>query len=107
MSFRTDHYAALAKTLIAKMEKRHFEAHYCATKKEALVLALTLIPDGASVTHGGCMTIEEIGLVDAVKQGGLQLHRSQYCHHPGRKARGHCKRHDGPYLSHERQRHQP
>lgn len=34
MSFRTDHYAALAKTLIAKMEKRHFEAHYCATKKK-------------------------------------------------------------------------
>lgn len=69
MSFRTDHYAALAKTLIAKMEKRHFEAHYCTTKKEALALALSLIPDGASVTHGGCMTIEEIGLVDAVKQG--------------------------------------
>ena len=85
MSFRTDHYAALAKTLIAKMEKRHFEAHYCATKKEALVLALSLIPDGASVTHGGCMTIEEIGLVDAVKQGAvsythLKAHAVRRCH---------------------------
>ena len=51
------------------LEKRGFAAYYCATAEEALQQALALIPEGSAVSWGGCTSAEEIGLLDAVKQG--------------------------------------
>lgn len=51
------------------LEKRGFAAYYCATAEEALQQALALIPEGSTVSWGGCTSAEEIGLLDAVKQG--------------------------------------
>lgn len=52
---------------------RGFAAYYCATKEDALKKALELIPEGSSVSWGGCKSAEEIGLIDAVKNGSYQV----------------------------------
>ena len=58
-----------AQTLIKNLEKRNMSGYYCATKEEALQKALQLIPVNSSVGWGGSMTMEEIGLLDALKKG--------------------------------------
>lgn len=59
----------LANTLIQKMEKRNFEACYCATKEEAMKKALSYFKDGTTIGWGGSMTLSEIGLIDYLKSG--------------------------------------
>ena len=56
-----------AKTIIANLEKRNMSGYYCATKEEALAKALELIPENSSIGWGGSMTMEEIGLIQTVK----------------------------------------
>lgn len=58
----------LGATVIKNLAKRNMEAYYCATKEEALQKALELIPETDVVTWGGSVTIEEIGLLAAVKE---------------------------------------
>lgn len=72
MGYKEENYQNLSKSLIKKLEKRNFEGYYCQTASEALELALSLIPEGASVTHGGSESIKEIGLLDAIKNGNYQ-----------------------------------
>lgn len=60
--------ALLAKTVISNLEKRHFEAYYCATTAEALQKTLELIPEGSSVGWGGSVTIREMGLTQAIHE---------------------------------------
>lgn len=55
--------------LVKNLRSRHFEAYYCADKQEALEKALELIPVGASVGWGGALSAEQIGLLDAIRQG--------------------------------------
>ncbi len=62
-----------AQILLKNLSSRHFEAHYCATKEEALTKALELIPKGASVGWGGATSAQQIGLLDAVKAGDYQV----------------------------------
>lgn len=54
--------------LLANLEKRHFQAYYCKTKEEALDLALSLIPKEHTVSWGGSVSAEKIGLIQAVKK---------------------------------------
>ena len=57
----------LGKAVIANLAKRNMEGYYCATKEEALQKALELIPETDVVTWGGSVSIDEIGLLAAVK----------------------------------------
>lgn len=59
----------LAQTVIKGLESRNMTGYYVQNKEEALKLALTLIPEGSTVTMGGGMSVIEIGLVDALKKG--------------------------------------
>ena len=43
----------LSATLVKNLEKRHFEAYYCPTAADAIEKALSLMPEGSSVTWGG------------------------------------------------------
>lgn len=52
---------------------RGFAAWYCATAQEGLQQALQLIPEGSSVSWGGCKSAEEIGLLDAVRNGNYHV----------------------------------
>lgn len=63
----------LAKTLIGNLERRHFEAYYCPTTAEAVKKALSLIPEGSSVSWGGSVTIRESGLTKAIHEGNYEV----------------------------------
>ena len=63
----------LSATLVKNLEKRHFEAYYCPTAAEAIEKALSLMPEGSSVTWGGSMTIRDMGLTKAVKEGNYNV----------------------------------
>lgn len=58
-----------AEKIIKGLESRNMKGYYAKDKKEALEIALKLIPEGSTVTNGGSFSIEEIGLLDAVKNG--------------------------------------
>ncbi|MBE6127909.1 MAG: lactate utilization protein [Erysipelotrichaceae bacterium] len=59
----------LAQKVIKGLKSRNMTGYYAQTKEEALKLALSLIPEGSTVTMGGGMSVIEIGLVDALKNG--------------------------------------
>ena len=62
-----------AQTIIKGLEKRNMEGVFCETKEDALAKALSYIEEGSSVTWGGSMSISEIGLMDAVKNGNYEI----------------------------------
>ena len=63
----------LAQTVIKGLESRNMTGYYAADKNEALQKALELIPEGSSITMGGCMSAQEIGLVDALQEGNYHF----------------------------------
>ncbi len=63
----------LANKVIKGLESRNMTGYYAATAEEAVAKALELIPEGSSVTMGGCMSAIEIGLVDALKNGNYNF----------------------------------
>ena len=67
----------LAQRVIKGLESRNMEGYYAESKEEALAKALELIPEGSSVGWGGSMSIEEIGLKDAVCTGNYTVYRRE------------------------------
>ncbi|MBR1400960.1 MAG: lactate utilization protein [Prevotella sp.] len=63
----------LAQKMIRNLERRHFEAYYCETANDAVKQALSLIPEGSSVTWGGSMSIRDIGLTRALHEGNYEV----------------------------------
>jgi len=63
----------LAQKVIKGLRSRNMSGYWCADKKEALATALTLIPEGSTVTMGGGMSVHEIGLVAALKAGNFDF----------------------------------
>ena len=59
----------LAQKVIKGLESRNMTGYYAKNKEKALQIALDLIPEGSSVTMGGCMSAHEIGLVEALQEG--------------------------------------
>lgn len=68
--------------LVQNLRSRHFDAHYCNTKEEALGMALSLIPNGATVGWGGATTAQQIGLMDALHQGDYRPIDRDHCETP-------------------------
>ena len=63
----------LSEKVIKGLTSRNMTGYFAANKEEALNIALSLIPEGSSVTMGGAMSAVEIGLVDAVKNGNYDF----------------------------------
>ena len=63
----------LAQTVIKGLSSRNMTGYYAASREEALSIALSLIPEGSSVTMGGAMSAHEIGLVEALKGGNYRF----------------------------------
>ena len=59
----------LAKTVIKGLKSRNMSGYYAAHKEEALKLALELIPEGSTISMGGCASAQEVGLIKALKEG--------------------------------------
>ena len=68
--------------LVKNLKSRHFDAYYCSTKEEALEKALSLIPAGASVGWGGCVSCQQIGLLDAIRAGDYKALDRDKCNTP-------------------------
>ena len=60
----------LALHLIRHLEWRNMTAYYCPTAQEAVARVNELIPDGASVTWGGSMTVRDMGIPAALHARG-------------------------------------
>ena len=65
--------ALLAQKVIKGLQSRNMSGYYAENREEALRLALSLIPEGSTVTMGGGVSVQEIGLVDALKQGNYKF----------------------------------
>ena len=63
----------LAETVIKGLESRNMSGYYAKDTDEAKKIALDLIAEGSSVTMGGAMSVHEIGLVDALKEGNYNF----------------------------------
>ena len=63
------YYRKRGEILVKNLKNRHFDAYYCENKDEALAKALELIPEGATVSWGGAMSAQQIGLMEAVNNG--------------------------------------
>lgn len=70
---KKEYYRKLGQTMIKRFAKRNIDAVYCDTAQEARSKALELMPEGSSITWGGSVTLDEIGLLDAVKSGDYQV----------------------------------
>ena len=63
----------LAQTVIKGLRSRNMNGDYAKDREEALKIALSLIPEGSKVTMGGGMSVHEIGLSDAMKEGNYDF----------------------------------
>ena len=63
----------LAAKTIEGLRSRNMEGYYAGSKEEALKLALDLIPEGSSISMGGGMSVHEIGLSKALKEGNYNF----------------------------------
>lgn len=67
MNPKKENYKHLAQTVLKGIEKRHMEGYYCETSEEAKALALSLVPAGSSVSFGGSVTLNETGVLEALR----------------------------------------
>ncbi len=70
--FKKAYFDKRGQQLVKNLKKRHFEAHYCETREEALAKALSLIPEGESVGWGGATSAEQIGLLNGIRTGNYK-----------------------------------
>ena len=63
----------LAQKVIKGLQSRNMAGYYAADKEAALKQALALIPEGSTVTMGGVMSVQEIGLVKALTEGNYNF----------------------------------
>lgn len=63
----------LAGKVINSLERNNMTGIYAKTKEEAVEKALSLIPKGSKVGHGGSLTLEQIGIMDALRKGDFHF----------------------------------
>lgn len=61
-----------AATIIKNLKKRNMNGYYCASKEDALKKALEIIPENSSIGWGGSVTLDQIGLIQALKDGNYE-----------------------------------
>ena len=69
----------LAPKVLKGLESRNMTGYYAETKEDALKKALELIPEGSSIGWGGSVSIQEIGLRDAVLNGNYTVYNRDNC----------------------------
>lgn len=74
MNVREMRNEVLGNRVVKALESRNMEAYYVKTKEAALAKALELIPEGSSISWGGTMSAQEIGLTDALHKGKYDVY---------------------------------
>ena len=70
--FEKQYYEKRGQQLVKNLNARFFEAYYCDNKEEAKKKALELIPEGSVVGWGGCLSAEQIVLVEEMRHGNYR-----------------------------------
>jgi len=61
------------KKTIQSLKQNNISAHYAVTAEDACKKAISLIPKGVTVAYGGSLTLDEIGMKDALRNGNYNL----------------------------------
>jgi L-lactate utilization protein LutB len=61
--------ALLAQKVIKEFNNRNIQGFYYETKEEALKKVLEIVPKNSLISQVGSITLHEIGLLDALKNG--------------------------------------
>lgn len=67
MNIKKEYYKNLSATVLKGFKKRFIEGYYCETAAEAKELALSLVPENSKVSFGGSVTLEETGVLAALR----------------------------------------
>lgn len=62
-------YESLAEQLSKEMKKRYFDVFIARSKEELLETVKSIIPEGASVSNGGSLTLAETGVLNLLRSG--------------------------------------
>lgn len=62
-----------AETLIKNLSKRNMEGYYCETKEEATEKVLSLINKDDTISWGGSMTIDALGIKEFLKENNYKV----------------------------------
>ncbi|MFW6035041.1 MAG: lactate utilization protein [Halothermotrichaceae bacterium] len=73
MDPKKEYYRVTAVKIIKNFRKRGIEGYYCSTADEAREKAVGLIEEGSSISWGGSMTLNEIGLLERLNEMDLEL----------------------------------
>jgi hypothetical protein len=63
-------FKARAQKVIDNLQRRKMHGHYALNRQEALSLVMDMIPQGAVVARGDGITLDQIGLVEAIRKRG-------------------------------------
>jgi hypothetical protein len=69
MTPQNQYNALLAQKVIKEFKARNIEGFFCETKEETLIKILEIIPENSVVSWGGSSTLNEIGVLDALRSG--------------------------------------
>ena len=61
-------YQERARIAVTNLQKKNINAQYVTTQAEALAVILDMIPGGATVVRGDSVTIDQIGIIPALKK---------------------------------------
>lgn len=73
MNPKKKYYQKKAENIIKNFEKRNIEGYYFASAAEAVEKILEIIEEDSSVSWGGSMTLEEIGIFEKLENRNLKL----------------------------------
>lgn len=63
----------LGKKVVEELKSRQFDAYYFSTGEEAVKKIMELIPENHSISWGGSVTVEDLGIIQKLKERGNKL----------------------------------
>ena len=75
----------LGEKIIKGLVSRNMEGYYAETKEAALAKAMEWIPEGSSISWGGSVSVNEIGLKQAVCEGNYKAYNREAAKTPEEK----------------------
>lgn len=73
MSYKQEYYENIAENMIGKFNTRGIEGYYCTDREEANAKAKRFLTPGCTISWGGSETLQEIGLLDDLKESDYTL----------------------------------
>lgn len=70
---RADANRRMAENVMEGLKKRNMEGYYCESGEEAAKLVLGMIEPGALVSWGGSQTVQELGILDKLKEKDVRM----------------------------------